>query len=212
MLKKTLFLLLFAASTWVNAEQPAPAAQAPGYQTLSPAQPTQDKAKVEVIEFFWYGCPHCYAFEPQLSQWLKTLPKNVTFVRQPATFWPGSENHAKAYFVAETLNIVDKVHADLFDALQNKHEKLETEEELAKFFVAHGVKEATFRETYKSFGVDAKVRLAKTLPPRYGISGVPTMVVNGKYVTSGTLAGSHENMIKVLNQLIAQESKATPAK
>lgn len=212
MLKKTLFLLLFAASTLANAEQLAPTAQVPGYQTLSSAQPTQDKAKVEVIEFFWYGCPHCYVFEPLLTQWLKTLPKNVTFIRQPATFWPGSEQHAKAYFIAEALNVVDKVHADLFDAIQNKKQKLDGEEELAKFFVAHGVKETAFRDAYKSFGIDTKVRQAKTLPPRYGITGVPTMVVNGKYVTSGTLAGSHENMIKILNQLIAQESKAAPAK
>lgn len=211
MLKKTLFLLLFAASTLVSAEQAAPP-QGPGYQTLSPAQPTQDKTKVEVIEFFWYGCPHCYALEPQLTQWLKTLPKNVTFVRQPATFWPGSENHAKAYFVAEALNVIDKVHADLFDTIQNKKQKLDSEEELAKFFVAHGVKEAAFHEAYKSFGVDTKVRQVKTLAPRYGISGVPTLVVNGKYVTSGSLAGSHENMIKVLSQLIAQESKPASAK
>lgn len=210
MLKKTLFLLLFAASTLSHAEQLAP--QGPGYQTLAPAQPTQDKSKVEVIEFFWYGCPHCYDFEPTLTKWLKTLPKNVTFIRQPAAFSDLWEKHAKAYFVAEALNMVDKVHADFFDAIQNKHQKLETEEELAKFFVAHGVTEAAFHDAYKSFGVDTKLRQAKTMAPRYGITGVPTMIVNGKYMTSGSLAGSHENMIKVLNQLIAQESKALPAK
>jgi thiol:disulfide interchange protein DsbA len=211
MLKKMLFLLLLAASSLSFAEQ-AVSPQGPGYQTLASAQPTQDKTKVEVIEFFWYGCPHCYALEPLLNQWLKTLPKNVTFMRQPAMFWPGAESHAKAYFIAEALNMVDKVHADLFDAIQNKKQKLDTEEELAKFFVAHGVKEAAFHDAYKSFGVDTKVRQGKSLPQRYSISGVPTIIVNGKYVTSGTLAGSHENMLKVLNQLIAQESKITPVK
>lgn len=210
MLKKTLFLLLFAASTLSHAEQPAP--QGPGYQTLAPSQPTQDKSKVEVIEFFWYGCPHCYDFEPTLTQWLKTLPKNVTFIRQPAAFSDLWAKHAKAYFVAEALNMVDKVHADFFDAIQNKHQKLETEDELGKFFVAHGVKESAFHDAYNSFGVDAKLRQAKAMAPRYGITGVPTLIVNGKYVTSGSLAGSHENMIKILNQLIAQESKTLPAK
>ena len=212
MLKKILFLLLLATSTLVNAQPAPPSAQALGYQTLSSVQPTQDKTKIEVIEFFWYGCPHCYAFEPILSQWLKTLPKNVTFIRQPAMFWADSEIHAKAYFIAESLGIVDKVHTDLFDAIQTKKQKMDNEEELEKFFAAHGVKESVFRDAYKSFGVDTKVRQGKTLPQRYGINGVPTMVVNGKYITSGTLAGSHENMIKVLNQLIAQESKVTPAK
>jgi thiol:disulfide interchange protein DsbA len=139
------------------------------------------------------------------------MPKNVVFIRQPAAFSDIWEKHARAYFVAEALNMVDKVHADFFDAIQNKKQALDTEEELGKFFVAHGVKEAAFHDAYKSFGVDTKVRQAKTTAPRYGISGVPTLIVNGKYMTSGSLAGSHENMIKVLNQLIAQESKAHPA-
>jgi thiol:disulfide interchange protein DsbA len=210
MFKKIFFLLFLAVSCVAQAEQ-ASAPQGAGYQTLSPAQPTQDKNKVEVIEFFWYGCPHCYAFEPLLNQWLKTMPKNVVFIRQPAAFSDIWEKHARAYFVAEALNMVDKVHADFFDAIQNKKQALDTEEELGKFFVAHGVKEAAFHDAYKSFGVDTKVRQAKTTAPRYGISGVPTIIVNGKYMTSGSLAGSHENMIKVLNQLIAQESKAHPA-
>jgi protein dithiol oxidoreductase (disulfide-forming) len=160
MLKKTIVLLLFAASTLVNAE-PAAQPQGPGYQALSTPQPTQDKTKVEVIEFFWYGCPHCYAFEPALTAWLKALPKNVTFIRQPAVFSDVWEKHGKAYYVAEALNVVDKVHADFFEAIQNKKQKLETEEELAKFFVAHGVKEADFHAAYNSFGVDTKLKQAK---------------------------------------------------
>jgi thiol:disulfide interchange protein DsbA len=211
MLKKTLFLLLFAASTLVQAESAAQP-QGVGYKTLNPAQPTQDKTKVEVIEFFWYGCPHCYAFEPTLNQWLKTLPKNVTFIRQPAAFSDLWEKHAKAYYVAEALNVVDKVHADFFDTIQNKHQQLDNEADLAKFFAAHGVKEADFHAAYNSFGVDTKVKQAKATAPRYGITGVPTMVVNGKYVTGGSLAGSADNMIKIVNQLVAQESKASPAK
>ena len=203
MLKKIIqtsfLILLFSWSALLKAEQP-------GYEILSPAQPTHDPAKVEVIEFFWYGCPHCYDFEPVLENWLKTLPANVEFFRQPAVFSDLWGKHAKAYFTAEALGVVDKVHADFFDAIQVKKQKLETEDQLAKFFVAHGVDEAEFHNTYNSFLVDAKMRQAATTASRYGVTGVPAIIINGKYKTNGPLAGSHEKMIEVMNQLIKQES------
>ncbi|MFI3184413.1 MAG: thiol:disulfide interchange protein DsbA/DsbL [Methylococcaceae bacterium] len=183
-------------------------AESLGYETLSPAQPTHNPDKIEIIEFFWYGCPHCYSFEPLLENWVKTLPKNVEFIRQPAVFSDLWGKHAKAYFTAEALGVVDKVHTDLFDAIQNKKQSLETEDQLAKFFVAHGVKESEFHDTFNSFLVDAKVRQAATTAGRYGISGVPALVINGKYKTNGPLAGSHEKMLDVVNQLIQQESTA----
>jgi thiol:disulfide interchange protein DsbA len=179
-----------------------------GYETLSPAQPTQNPDKIEVIEFFWYGCPHCYSFEPLLEKWVKTLPKNVEFIRQPAAFNELWSKHAKAYYTAEALGVVDKVHADFFDAVQNKKESLDTEEALAKFFAAHGVNEAQFHEAYNSFAVDTKMRNAPSMATRYGITGVPAIIINGKYKTNGTLAGSHEKMIEVMNKLIKQESTA----
>ena len=183
-------------------------AESLGYETLSPAQPTHNPDKIEIIEFFWYGCPHCYSFEPLLENWVKTLPKNVEFIRQPAVFSDLWGKHAKAYFTAEALGVVDKVHTDLFDAIQNKKQSLETEDQLAKFFVAHGVKESEFHDTFNSFLVDSKVRQAATTAGRYGISGVPAIVINGKYKTNGPLAGSHEKMLDVVNQLIQQESTA----
>ena len=131
-----------------------------GYETLTPPQPTENPDKIEIIEFFWYGCPHCYAFEPLLEQWVKTLPKNVEFIRQPAVFSEAWGKHAKAYYTAEALGIVDKVHNDFFDAIQNKKEPLDTEASLAKFFADHGVKEADFHDAYNNFGVDAKLRQA----------------------------------------------------
>ncbi len=201
MLKKLIFLLLISLSTLSQAESS-------GYETLSPAQPTQNQDKIEIIEFFWYGCPHCYTFEPVLEKWLKTKPDNVEFIRQPAIFSDLWGKHAKAYLVAEALGVVDKVHADFFDAIQNKKQKLSSEDQLAKFFVAHGVDETEFRNTFNSFLIDAKLRQAKAMAPRYGITGVPAIVINGKYKTNGPLAGSHEDMIKVMNQLIQQESQA----
>jgi protein dithiol oxidoreductase (disulfide-forming) len=200
MLKKPLFFLLFAFSSLLNAEPV-------GYETLTPPQPTQNPDKIEVIEFFWYGCPHCYSLEPALSEWLKNKPDNVEFIRQPAVFSKVWGDHAKAYFTAEALNVIDKVHADFFDAIQNKKQSLRSEDDLAKFFMAHGVSETDFRNAYNSFLVDAKLRQAQSMAPRYGITGVPALIVNGKYKTNGPLAKSQENMLKVLNELIVQESK-----
>jgi len=210
MLKKitqtSLLILLLSCSFLLKAEQA-------GYETLSPAQPTQNPDKIEVIEFFWYGCPHCYDFEPLLEKWVKNLPKNVEFIRQPAVFSELWGKHAKAYYTAEALGVVDKVHADLFDAVQeamknDKKDKLDTEEALAKFFKAHGVNETQFHEAYNSFVVDAKMRQAPLMAARYGITGVPVIIINGKYKTDGKLAGSHEKMIEVMNNLIKQESVA----
>jgi protein dithiol oxidoreductase (disulfide-forming) len=198
--KTCLFFLLFAFSALLRAESV-------GYETISPAQPTHDPAKVEVIEFFWYGCPHCYDFEPLLNKWKENLPKNVEFIRQPAAFNETWTKHAKAYYTAEALGVVDKIHADFFEAVQKKGQDLETEEQLVPFFVAHGVKEADFREAYNSFPVDAKIRQAGAMAARYGITGVPAIIINGKYKTNGKIAGSHEKMIEVMNKLIEQESK-----
>ncbi|MFA5984133.1 MAG: thiol:disulfide interchange protein DsbA/DsbL [Methylococcaceae bacterium] len=198
--QSSVFLLLIFCASLLRAETS-------GYETLSPAQPTHDPAKVEVIEFFWYGCPHCYAFEPSLEKWVKSLPANVEFIRQPTIFNSVWGKHAKAYFTAEALAVVDKVHQDFFEAIQTKKQKLETEEQLAKFFAEHGVKEADFHTAFNSFAVDAKMRQAATLPARYGITGVPAVVINGKYKTNGSLAGSHEKMIEVMDKLIHDESK-----
>lgn len=200
MLKQSLFFVLFFFATMLRAESN-------GYVEITPAQPTQNPDKVEVIEFFWYGCPHCYSFEPTLSKWLENKPENVEFIRQPAVFSDLWGDHAKAYFTAEALGVLDKVHVDFFDAIQNKKQALRTEDQLAKFFVEHGVDETEFRNAYKSFLVDAKLRQAKAMAPRYGVTGVPAVIVNGKYKVTGRLAKSHENMINVMNQLIEQESK-----
>jgi thiol:disulfide interchange protein DsbA len=208
-----------AAAAPAQAE-PAPAAEpaaAPaaveeelsgGYETLDAPQPTQNPDKIEVIEFFWYGCPHCYDFEPILESWVKKLPANVEFIRIPAAFSDLWAKHAKAFYVAQALGVGDKVHADFFDTLQNKRQKLETEEQLAAFFTAHGVKEADFHEAYNSFLVDTKVRQAAVTPARYGVTGVPVLIVNGKYRVDGKSAGSHEKMIEVTNQLIKKEAAA----
>lgn len=199
MFKKIAFLGLFCFAALVKAEG--------GFETLSPAQPVQNAAKIEVIEFFWYGCPHCYSLEPSMVAWLKTKPANVEFIRQPAVFSDLWGKHAKAFFTAEALGVSEKVHTDFFDAVQNKKQKLVTEDELAKFFADHGVKDEDFRAAYSSFLVDAKMRQAETMAARYGITGVPALIVNGKYRVTATTAKSQENMLNVTNQLIQQETQ-----
>ncbi|MDC9729081.1 MAG: thiol:disulfide interchange protein DsbA/DsbL [Methyloprofundus sp.] len=183
-------------------------AAAKGYKDLAAVQPTQDASKVEVIEFFWYGCPHCYKLEPYMEKWQKNLPENVSFIRQPAVFNARWGRHAKAYFTAEYLGVVDKVHGDFFHEIQVKNKALATEVDLAEFFVAHGVKKEDFTAAFNSFNVDSQMRKAKAMGPKYGITGVPAVVVNGKYLVSASTAGSNEKMITVINQLIAQESVA----
>ncbi|OHX34274.1 disulfide bond formation protein DsbA [Methylomonas sp. LWB] len=199
MLKKIAILGLFCFTALARAEG--------GYETLTPAQPVQNPEKVEVIEFFWYGCPHCYSLEPSMAEWLKTKPANVEFIRQPAVFSDIWGKHAKAFFTAEALGVLDKVHADFFDTIQNKKQKLISEDELAKFFAEHGVKDEDFRNAYNSFMVDAKLRQAEAMGPRYGITGVPALIINGKYKVTGQSAKSQANMISVTNELIAQESQ-----
>jgi len=204
MLKKVtysvLFSLLMLSGISFAAEK--------GYKELTAVQPTQDASKVEVREFFWYGCPHCYKLEPYMEKWLKNRPKNVDFIRQPAVFNAQWGKHAKAYFTAEYLGVVDKVHADFFLAIQVKNESLESESDLAAFFIAHGVSKEDFSTAYSSFNVDSQMRKAKAMGPKYGITGVPAVVVNGKYLVNARTAGSNEKMIAVINQLIAQEQSA----
>ncbi|MBS3963906.1 MAG: thiol:disulfide interchange protein DsbA/DsbL [Methylomonas sp.] len=198
MLKKLLFLGLMCFALRAVADQ--------DYELVTPVQPVQNADKVEVIEFFWYGCPHCYHLEPSVAAWLKTKPANVDFIRQPAIFSELWGRHAKAFFTAEALGVGDKLHAGFFDAIQNKNQKLATEDDLAKFFVAQGVKSDDFHAAYNSFGVDAKVRQAETMAARYGITGVPAFVVNGKYRVTAKSAQSQDNMFAVINRLIQQES------
>ncbi len=178
----------------------------PGFAQIVPPQPTRETDKIEVIEFFWYGCPHCYNFEPHLSEWLKTVPDNVQFIRQPAIFSSEWAPGARAYFVADALGITDKIHRDLFSAIQEQNRRLDTEEQMADFFVEHGVEKSAFHDAYNSFIVATRMRQAENMPIRYGVTGVPAIIVNGKYRTNGTLAKTFPNLLSVMNDLIAKES------
>ena len=177
------------------------------YKRLAAPLPTGDANKVEVVELFWYGCPHCYRIEPDLKKWLKNKPANVVFVRVPGVFRPLWGFHAKVYYTAEVLGVLDKVHQPMFEAMHKQRRKMDTTEQVKALFAEHGVTAEQFDDAFNSFAVDAKVRRATDLTRRYGLEGVPALVINGKYLTDGVMAHGHDGMLKVTDYLISKESK-----
>jgi len=177
------------------------------YERIKPEVAAHVEAgQVEVVEVFWYGCHHCFAFEPYISKWVKSKPDNVVFRRVPGVFSRGWVPHARAYYTAEVLGVLDTIHTPLFEAIHDDRRKIGDEDSLARFFAEYGVSEADFREAYNSFSVDAKTRQAMTLSKEYGITGVPSMIVNGRYRTSARLTGTYENLLKVVDELVDKES------
>ncbi len=184
------------------------------YMRLAKPQPTSVADKVEVVELFWYGCPHCYYLEPHIGKWLENKPEDVEFVRLPAVLGKSWELLGKAYFTAELLGVLDKIHEPLFEAIHDKKRKFRDVAAVEDFFVSHGVAEKDFRNTFHSFAVAVRINNAKMMTRRYAISGVPTMIVNGKFSTGASIAGSNEDVIKVVDFLVEQERAAvdTPAR
>ena len=178
------------------------------YQEIKPAVATSTSGdKVEVLELFWYGCPHCYAFEPQLQEWLKRKADYIEFVRVPAVFAQNWEIHARAFYAAQQLGVLDKINIPLFDALHKEGRKIGTAEEVGQFFAEKGVSAEEFKKAYSSFDVDTKTRRAITLTREYGISGVPALIVNGKYRSGAQEAGDLATLLKVVDYLAAKEHK-----
>jgi thiol:disulfide interchange protein DsbA len=176
------------------------------YQRLTPAQPTMSgDGAIEVAEVFMYSCPACYSLEPHLAKWVATKPDNVTFVRIPASFNPLAKVHAQAYYTAEALGKAEEIDAAFFDEFHQKRNSLDTEAALVDFFERFGVDEATFKQTFNSFAVHAKVRRSDELVRRYRVPGTPAIVVNGKYLTSGSMAGSYDGWFQIVNELVATE-------
>ena len=181
---------------------------------VSPApQPVETGEKIEVREFFWYGCSHCYALEPDINRWLKRIPKRATFVRTPgaASRWLV---HAQAYYAFESMGAVDKIHGAFFDALHREERRLNDEDSIAKFVAQHGLDPAQFRQAFNSFGVRLKLERAKKLNVAFRVHSVPTLIVDGKYVTSPAMAGGGGATMQVIDFLIkksAAERKKTSA-
>ncbi|MFT6625322.1 MAG: thiol:disulfide interchange protein DsbA [Cycloclasticus sp.] len=209
-MRKFLLLMAFCLASYASmgySEERVQFAEGVDYQLIKPSQPTDDPNRIEVVEIFWYGCPHCNYFEPSLGPWVKAAPKDVNFYRLPAVFNDQWEVHARAYFAAEILNVLDKSHDDLFHALHVEHKVLNTLKKLAKFYTQYGVDEKLFEKTYRSFVVNTKIARSKDMVGRYGVNGVPAIVVEGKYLVTGSMAKSYENMIKIMDYLVEKERK-----
>jgi thiol:disulfide interchange protein DsbA len=169
--------------------------------------PTDTGDKVEVLEFFWYGCPHCFTFEPYIKDWKKTKPANVEFVRVPAIFRPDWEIQARAYYALSNMGVIEDLHGKIFAAINKDKKRLNNKALITDFVVKNGVNRENFEKEYSSFSVDSMVRKAKKKQTAFNIQGVPSIAVNGKYLTSGSMSGSYDNLIKIMDHLIEKESK-----
>ncbi len=176
------------------------------YRVLPVAQPVETKGKVEVIEFFWYGCPHCYDFDPDLMAWVKRQPKDVVFRRVPVAFRDDFLPHSQLFY---TLQAMGKSNLDIkvMDTIHHSNNHLLTESEIADWAVTQGLDRNTFLTTYHSFAVVSKVRAAKQLAEAYRIDGVPTVVIQGKYVTSPSIAGTKAKALLVMDYLVEKVRK-----
>jgi thiol:disulfide interchange protein DsbA len=178
------------------------------YTVLEAPQPTAvSDGMVEVVEVFWYGCPHCYHLEPVVEKWTENKPAKAEFVRMPAPLNKSWEKHARLYYTADALGVLDKVHSDVFAEIHVERNRLATESSAQAFFDKHGVSASKFKSAYRSFGVDSQLARTKQLVAGYKLRSVPTFVVAGKYVVTATSAGGNSQIFDVVNALVAQEAQ-----
>lgn len=164
--------------------------------------------KVHVEEAFWYGCPHCFHLEERVEPWVATLPADVTFSRVPAMFGRAWVQHAQLYYTAEVLGILDQVHNKIFRAFHVEKQRLLSESNQKDFLVEHGgITEKQFDKVYESFTVKSRMKQGDKRIRSFKISGVPALIVHGKYVVSASTAGGQDKMTAVVDYLIEQERK-----
>jgi thiol:disulfide interchange protein DsbA len=171
-------------------------------------QPTEGNGKIEVIEFFWYGCPHCYRLEPTLEAWLKNKPADVVFKRVhalPGTTWMA---HAKIFYTLETMGLEEKLHEKVFEAIHKDNKNLASQKVLDEFLANNGVDPTKYHEVEKSFSVDSKLKRANQMTVAYKVDGVPRIIVDGKLATGPAEAGGEDKMMQAVDQMIAAERKA----
>ncbi len=183
------------------------------YAVLSPAQRTDVKPdQVEVLEFFWYRCPHCFNLEPELEAWAKKLPKNVVFKRVPGVLGDSWLPLARAYYALEALGLVDKLHGEAFSAIHRQGMDLNNPEVFFDWAATKGVDRKKLAAAYNSFGVNSKAMRAKQMTQAYKLTGVPAFAVDGKFTTSAYMTGSHARLFEVLDEVIDMQLKAKNGK
>ena len=165
---------------------------------------TRNPNKIEVTEVFWYGCGHCFKFEPMVHQWEKQQAEDVDFQQSPAMWNGAMEIHARAYYVSKALGVLDLTHQPMFNALNLQRKPLNNVDQLGAFFAELGVDSDKFQKAYKSFGVNSQVKQADARARSYKITGTPEIVVDGKYRVSARMAGGQAEMLKVVDYLVAK--------
>jgi thiol:disulfide interchange protein DsbA len=210
-MKQLKFLTRFLMVAWLSCLASLAQAEEPQlgreYTLVAQPQPT-DAKKIEVMEIFAYSCPHCFDLEPTIHPWSKKLPKDVSFARIHAVSNPAWLPLAKLFYALESLGELERLHADAFNAYHIKDVKLSDEKAAAEWVSKQGVDAKKFTDAYNSFGVQSKIARSRQLTSAFGINGVPTIVVAGKFQTSAAMAGGHENALRVTDYLINLARKA----
>lgn len=178
----------------------------PAWTQIKPALPTQSGDKIEVVEIFWYGCSHCYSFEPHVKSWLETIPEDVAFRPVPGVLNSRWAVHARGYFAAEKMDALEQFHTPLFRALHAQRRNIFTRDSLIDFAAEVGIDKKEFARHYDSNETEVKMKQAFLMARDARITGVPAVIVNGKYLVSAS-AGSFERMIETIDQLIQEERR-----
>jgi thiol:disulfide interchange protein DsbA len=177
------------------------------YGELNPPQPVENASKIEVIEFFWYGCPHCYSLEPYIETWLKKLPPDVEFRRVPAVFNSRWGHDAAIFYTLEAMGVLEKLHRPLFDAIHKSSLRTDNEAALSEWLQKNGVDPKKFMDTMRSFGVQSKLRRATQQTVAYKIDGTPAMAVAGRYTVSAEQGRTQQGMLQAVDDLVARARK-----
>jgi thiol:disulfide interchange protein DsbA len=204
MFSRALALLAAAVLSLSAFAAPDAAFEGHDYTLLKNARPVATGKKIEVLEFFWYRCPHCFQLEPGLGKWLKTLPKDAQIRRVPAVFRDDWMPAAKLYYTLEQMGLQDRLHGKVFDAYHLENINLNDPAILGSWVAKQGVDRQKFEAVYNSFSIQSKATQGAQLATAYAISGVPTFIIDGKYMTSMSMTGSEPRLFEVLDQLIAK--------
>lgn len=176
---------------------------AEGYRAVGGTNAAAESDTIEVTEFFWYGCPHCDRFQPYIARWSEDTPEDVTFRHVPTVFAPSWEIHGRAFYAAKAMGVLEQFHPAMFEAIHDDGRNLESEEAIGEFVSSLGIDGEKFVETMGSFGVDSRMRQARELQQTYGIEATPSVVIDGQFVTSGSMTGGFEGMLRVIDERVA---------
>ncbi len=175
------------------------------YDVLPQQVRTSQPDKIVVTEIFWYGCPHCFRFEPFVERWSASLPDGVVFEQVPSVLNPRWSEHARTYYSLKMMGALEQAHKAFFDAIHLKRQRMDNLDSIAEFVEDQGLDAELFRKNFRSFEVDTQIRKNGKKEERYGHNGVPAVIVNGKYLVSAGKAGSNQRMIQIMDFLVAQE-------